>query len=418
MKNSSDRNRYVKRIISKKILNLFENFPIVVVVGARQVGKSTLLKHLFPNFSYVLFDPAIDVENARKDPELFLKNRKIPLILDEVQYAPELISLLKRKIDEDQSSGQYLLTGSQQWGVLKNVSESLAGRAVFVDLEGFSLLEIANIEEESSWLERWLENPDDFIKFKHNKIDLPNTLFEHLWIGGMPKVQFLKFENIQNFHSAYQRTYIERDIRLLANISDLQLFGRFVRLVAAFTAKEINYQELGREIGLSAKTAKRWLNLLKETFQWYEYPPYRGNVIKRISSKPKGYFADTGQVCFSQSIATPTSLGSHPFLGSIFETAVVNEIRKQCSWMNMPPNIYHWKMHSGAEVDLILERDGKYFPMEIKVKSRPNKFDTLGIKAFRNSYPNLKIEKGLIIAPCEEFMQISDNDYQLPWNSL
>lgn len=411
-------NGYVKRIISKKILNLFENFPIIVIVGARQVGKSTLLKHLFPNFSYVLFDPSIDIENARRDPELFLKNRKTPLILDEVQYAPELISLLKRKIDEDQSSGQYLLTGSQQWGVLKNVSESLAGRAVFVDLEGFSLLEIANIENEYSWVERWLNNPDDFIKSEHKKIDLPNTLFEHLWVGGMPKAQFLKIENVPNFHAGYQRTYIERDIRLLADVSDLQLFGRFVRLVAAFTAKEINYHELGREIGLSSKTAKRWLNLLKETFQWYEYPSYKGNIIKRISSKPKGYFADTGQVCFSQSIATAISLGSHPLLGAIFETAVINEIRKQCSWMNMAPNIYHWRAHSGAEVDLILERDGKYFPIEIKVKSRPNRFDTLGIKAFRESYPHLKVEKGLVIAPCKEFLQISDNDYQLPWNSI
>jgi uncharacterized protein len=179
--------RYIERALSKRLLSLSKQFPCVVLVGARQVGKSTLLQHLFNDFQYVVFDPVIDVENARADPELFLNNREPPLILDEIQYAPEVLAPLKRRIDKAQKSGQYILTGSQQWGVIKNIAESLAGRAVFLDLEGFSLSEIAEApSQESGWLARWLADPKEFIENPSQRLKLPLTLYEHIWRGGFP----------------------------------------------------------------------------------------------------------------------------------------------------------------------------------------------------------------------------------------
>lgn len=411
--------RYIERAISRRILSLARQFPCVVLVGARQVGKSTLLQHLFNEFQYVVFDPVIDVENAKADPELFLNNRPAPIILDEIQYAPEILAPLKRRIDKNQRSGQYILTGSQQWGVIKNIAESLAGRAVFLDLEGFSLSEISDFSpQEPGWLFRWLKDPQEFIANPSQRLKLPLTLYEHIWRGGFPKAQFLPLENIADFHAAYQRTYIERDVRLLANISDLQLFGRFVRLVAALSAQEINYSELGRDLGIHSVTAKGWLNLLKEAFQWFEYPAYTGNALKRLSLKPKGYCSDTGQICFAQAVTSPHALGGHPLWGALFETAVVNEIRKQASFLSSSLNIYHWRSHGGAECDLLLERDGILYPIEIKATSRPSRGDTSGLRAFRETYPSLQSAPGLVIAPIERFQQLSENDYAMPWDSI
>ncbi len=265
---------YIPRLITNRIKKLFENFSCVVVTGARQVGKSTLLKNIYPDIPMVVFDPIHDIQNARKDPELFLNNNPPPLILDEIQYAPELVPVLKRHIDKSKKTGQYILTGSQQWGVLKQIQESLAGRAILTHLEGFSLGEIAKKQPSSLWLERYLQDPESFLSKPIERLDIQKTLYEQLWRGSLPEAQFIDLEFIYDFHYSYQSTYIEKDIRLLADISDLQSFSRFVRLVAALTAQEINYSELGREIGLTPQTAKRWLNLLVQTFEWFEIPSY------------------------------------------------------------------------------------------------------------------------------------------------
>ncbi|MCK5707888.1 MAG: ATP-binding protein [Candidatus Aureabacteria bacterium] len=410
---------YIQRHITKKLLRMFDLFPVVVITGARQVGKSTLLeKTLGQKAECVVFDPVIDVENARQDPELFLNNHKTPLILDEIQYAPELVATIKRRVDKNRTPGQFVLTGSQQWGVLKSISESLAGRAVFIDLEGFSLGEIAEIKEEKMWLAAWLHNNEDFFKKQLTRLTEQFTLYEQLWRGFLPDAQFLPIDAISIFHAAYQRTYIERDVRLLADVSDLQLFGRFFQLTAALTTQEINYSQFGRELGITPQTSRRWIDILKSTFQWFEIPAFSGNTVKRISAKPKGYITDTGIACFAQAISSARAISGHPIWGHLFETAVVADIRKQCNLMSTPPQMYHWRSHGGAEVDLLLERDGLFFPIEIKAKSQPNKSDTRGITAFRQTYPNLIISKGLVIAPTEKLIQISENDYALPWNTV
>ena len=319
---------YRQRLLTRRLRELATAFPVVVISGARQVGKSTLLQHLYGDKAgIVVFDPVVDVGNARQDPELFLANNRPPLVLDEVQYAPELIASLKREVDKDRSPGQYILSGSQQWSVLTSVSESLAGRAAFLDLEGFSLAEAAG--SEGSWLSSWIADPAKFLASPPSRLQHTRTLYESLWRGGLPDATLIEAAFVPDFHAAYQRTCIERDVRLLADVADWQLFGRFIRLCAALSAQEINRRQLGRELGVTPQTADRWLGLLKATYQWFEVPAYSGNAVKRVSGKPKGYLADTGMTCHAQLLSSPEALGGHPMLGALFETAVVAEIRKQ-----------------------------------------------------------------------------------------
>ncbi len=414
--------KYKVRALSSKILRLAEHFPCVVVSGARQVGKSTLLQHLFPGHSAVVFDPVTDIGNARQDPDLFLDNHPVPLVLDEIQYAPELVPAIKRRIDRDRAPGSYILTGSQQWSVLAAVSESLAGRAVFADLEGFSLAEIAGDSARPSWLHRWLADPAAFAEDPPPCRVPVRTLYEQLWRGWLPEANLLPPDLLPSFHAAYLRTYIERDVRVLAEVGDWQQFGRFVQLAAAMNACEINYAQLGRDIGMTPQTAQRWLALLRATFQWQELPAFSGNAVKRVSSKPKGYMADTGMACHLQQISSPAALAGHPGTGALFEGAVLAEIRKMAALEATPPALRHWRTHSGAEVDLLMERDGWIYPVEIKLASNPSRKDARGIAAFRAAHPDRKIAPGLVITPGtsgqqQALQKLSDQDYALAWNA-
>ncbi len=408
---------YHERLLTDRLLRLFDTFPVVVISGARQVGKSTLLAHtLGRRMDTVVFDPVIDVENARQDPELFLDNRPAPVILDEIQYAPELIPAIKRRVDRDRRPGRYVLTGSQQWGVLRSVAESLAGRAVFLDLEGFTLAEAVLERGARPWLDRWLADPEGFIAARPSRLPGTRTLYEQLWRGFLPEAQFIPLDTVADFHAAYQRTYIERDARLLADVSDWQLFGRFLRLAAAMTAQEINASQFGRELGITPQTARRWFGILQATFQWFEVPSFSGNALKKVSKKPKGYIADTGLACACQAISTPEAIGGHPLWGALFETACVAEIRKQCGCLSPQPRLYHWRAHSGAEVDLLIEYNGRYYPVEIKATASPSRRHTSGLTAFRKQHPHLDIAPGLVLAPVNRIQRLSEHDYALPWD--
>jgi len=395
---------------------LVEHFPVVVVTGARQVGKSTLLhQELSSEWSTVVFDPVVAVEAARGDPERFLNNRPAPLVLAEIQYVPQLVSPLKRRVDRDRSPGQYVLTGSQQWGVLRSLSESLAGRAVFLDLGGFTFSERAGLGGSPTWLAQYLEEPSLAESFP--RIQSRCSLYETLWRGALPEAGALPIDLVPDYHRAYLRTYIERDIRLLAEVSDWQLFGRFVRLISALTAQEINQAQLGRELGVAGPTSKRWLRMLSATFQWYEIPAWSRNLIKRVSGRSKGYLMDTGQICAAQVIATPHGIGGHPLYGAIFETGVVLDIARQASLQSPAPNLWHWRSHGGAEVDLIVEYGGVLYPIEIKGTSRPTRRDTSGIAAFRKSVSSKTIVgPGLVIAPVERSQRLTELDTAISWD--
>ena len=407
--------------------SLFAAFPVVVVTGARQVGKTTLLRQLFPKLDYVVFDASLDLEQARSEPDLFLKNHPAPVILDEIHYAPELVASIKRAVDAQQARpGQFLLTGSQQWQVMSTLAESLAGRVAFVELAGLSLSELAHDQPQAAsglWLSRWMaaqeqDAQQDFVAQVRNPPRFAGHLSEWLWRGFMPKAQTLDLGLVPDFWLGYHRTYVERDARLAGEVGDWHDFGRFVRLMSALTAQEINHSQLGREIGINPKTAQRWLRMMQATFQWFELPPFFANRIKRVSKSPKGYFVDTGMACHHAAISGPPALSSHPLYGALFETAMVSEIRKTLALSGGVANLYHWRASTGAEVDCIVERDGWLHPIEIKLTGQPTRKHTLGLQAFRKAHPEQRIGYGLMLCAVDQPRWISDDVLALPWNLL
>lgn len=406
---------------------LFAAFPVVVVSGARQVGKTTLLRQAYPELDYVVFDASQDLEQARREPELFLKNHPGPLILDEIQYAPELVASIKRLVDARQAQpGQFLITGSQQWQVMSALAESLAGRVAFIDLAGLSLPELGLAHASGSsrlWLSRWMAAQEagqqqDFWADSRHAERYSGGLQEWLWRGTMPRAQTLSLDLVPDFWAGYHRTYIERDARLAGEVSDWHDFGRFVRLMSALTAQEINHSQLGREIGIAPKTAQRWLHMMQATYQWFELPPYFVNRIKRVSKSPKGYLVDTGMACYHAAMSSPQALGAHPLFGALFETAMVSEIRKTLSLLGGTSNLYHWRASTGAEVDCIIERNGWLHPIEIKLTSQPTRKQTLGLQGFRKAHPEQRIGHSLLLCAVEQPRWISDEVLALPWNVL
>jgi predicted AAA+ superfamily ATPase len=414
---------YRERLLSQRLKQLTGAFPAVIVSGARQVGKTTLLRHIFPQHDYVVFDASQDLENARREPDLFLKNHPPPLILDEIQYAPELVPALKRKIDiAPQQMGQYLLTGSQQWQVLHSLAESLAGRCAFLDLHGFSIGELVHETHEThenndaGWLSAWMRGMADPLTELRQRARFGGSLPEWLWRGSLPRATDIELALIPDFWAGYHRTYVERDARLAGNVDDWQEFGRFVRLMAALTAQEINMSHLGREIGMTPQTARRWLKVMEGTYQWFSLPAYSGNPGKRVVLRPKGYLTDTGLACHHAQISSPQALSSHPLFGPLFETAMAGELLKQAAALATRPSFYHWRAAGGAEVDLVLERDGVLYPIEIKLTAAPGQRATSGIDAFRKAHAHLRVGMGALICAVEQPRWLSDTIVALPWN--
>lgn len=405
------------RTLSERLLEAVGVFRVVVLGGARQTGKTTLLKHLFPAWEVVTFDPVVDLENARADPDLFLDNHPAPLILDEVQYATEVVAALKRRVDRaGDRPGQYILTGSQQWQVMRVLAESLAGRAVFLDLHGLSVAEQAD-EPKALWLRRWLEDPGEGGLGLDGRRS-GHTVNRWLWRGTLPGALTVEDGWIPTFWDAYQRTYIERDARALAELGDWQQFGLFLRLAGALSAQEVNASQFGRDIGVTPRTARKWLDVLTGTYQWHEVPAWQGNAVKRVSGKPKGYLGDTGLLCHGQRISSPAALGGHPLLGALFETGVVNDLRRQASALPLAPGFWHWRSAGGAEVDVLLELDGCLYPVEVRLTSNPRPRDATGLAAFRAAYPGQRIAPGLVVCAAERPRRVSEQVYAVPWDWL
>jgi uncharacterized protein len=407
---------YIPRAATEKLTRLAGAFPVVVVSGARQVGKTTLLRHVFPNLDYVVFDPTRDVENARADPDLFLQNHPPPVVLDEIQYAPELAAAIKRRVDDARQPGMFLLTGSQRWQVMRSLSESLAGRAAFLDLGGLSIHEVCGDGAPADWLSRWMDDPALLVASRPPVAALGRTLWEWLWRGTMPAAHLLDADLVPDFWAGYHRTYVERDARQGGAVEDWQRFGQFVRLASALTSQEVNASQLGRDIGVTPQTARRWIGILVATFQWAQIPAFDRNAVKRVSRKEKGYFSDAGFACHHAHISSPNALGGHPLAGALFETAMVSEIRKRAAILASSIEAWHWRAAGGAEVDLILEKDGIVFPFETKLTASPSRRDCAGLAAFRRAHPDLKIAKGAILCAAERAHWITEDVAALPWN--
>ena len=401
---------YKKRLISDYIISLFSNFPVVAILGARQVGKSTLIEHLnIDKLKTFVFDPVLDQYGEKNDPEFFLQQQSFPIFLDEFQYVPALSGVIKRLIDKKKEKGLIFLSGSHQFSVIKNLSDSMAGRVAIVNLWPLSIKEIE--EGHSTFLEDLLL--DGKINIKQARTTSKN-LIDYLWRGGFPRVLELENQFVPTLYDSYLKTYIERDVKDLIDVKNVTLFSRFVALVATRTATEINYSELGRELGIDQKTALRWLSILESSFQFIAIPSFSQNTLKKITSKPKGMFIDTGMICNMLRISKPEVLLGHPMLGSLFETFVFWEIYKTVQAWPTKPNFYHYRTKAMAEIDLILEINGKCIPIEIKIKTNPNKSDVNLMNRFISENGD-KCDTGIVICNCEEPYLISTKVWAIPW---
>ena len=408
---------YRNRHVEKRLLHLKRHFKVVLLTGARQVGKSTLLAHLFPDVRMVVFDPIQDIYGARRDPDFFLDNFPPPLILDEVQFVPELLAALKRRVDRIDSPGQYCLTGSQNLSMLRSVAESMAGRVGILPLEGMTVNEVCGLGNRDGWLSTYLSAPDTLVARVNGTLGELGSLARFLWRGTLPGLLDIPDEVVPDYFRSYVQTYVERDVRLMENIRELAGFGRFLGLTGALTAQEINASQFGRDIGVTPATARNWLDLLMNTYQWLELFPYQGNTVKRLTGKRKGFLRDTGMACSLQRISSPEALAVSPMLGAMFETLMVNEVLRQGNTLAMPPQAYHWRTGGGAEVDLVLDRDAKLYPIEIKCKSNLTKHDARGLRAFRETYGGDRVMTGLIVYAGKECYRVDDQTVALPWNA-
>jgi uncharacterized protein len=407
--------QYRPRNAEPRLADLARYFRVVLVTGARQVGKSTLIERVFPEVRAITFDPLQDLYGARSDPDLFLDSLAPPLVLDEIQYAPELLPALKRRVDRSDQPGQYILTGSQNLAVLRGVAESMAGRVGILQLDGMTHLEQLGRGREGHWLDAYLSTPDQLPDKVHADPDAPGPLTRVLWRGTLPGLLDLPDEMVPAFWRAYVQTYVERDVRVMAEVKDLAIFGRFLSLQGALTAQEINDSQAGREIGVAPGTARAWRDLLSYTYQWTELFPYVGNTVKRVSGKRKGYLQDVGLASHLQRLSSPEALLVSPLRGALFETWVVNELLRASRNLTVPPQSWHWRTHGGAEVDLILERDGRLFPIEVKARTNPSKRDTRGLRAFRETYGEDRVAPGLVIHAGHEVYRLDRHTVALPW---
>jgi len=361
---------YIQRVIENTIKRYSKQFKVILLTGARQVGKSTVLKQCDPQREYVTLDDVVEREMAQKEPALFLQRHKPPVIIDEIQYAPNLLSYIKMQVDNISENGQYWLTGSQQFHLMKNVSESLAGRVGIIDMMGLSLSEISvNIDYEpfSTSLE-YIEK-----KRANHKNYTTSDIFKLIYNGFYPALN--NGENIDRnaFYNSYIRTYIERDIRDLSAVSDEMKFLKFIRIVAARTGQTIKYSELAKEVEITQPTAKNWLSILVSSNIVYLLEPYYKNINKRMTKMPKVYFLDTGLCSYLTGWSSPEVIENGAMRGAFFETFVVSEILKSFYHNGQRPLLYFYRDTTQKEIDLLLEKDGKLYPVEIKLTANPNK---------------------------------------------
>ena len=365
---------YITRHMEKPVMELNEQYPVLLLTGPRQVGKTTMLEHLIEvegkGRKKVSLDDLTLRELAKTDPKMFFQLYQPPLLIDEVQYAPELFPYIKIMVDERHQPGDFWLTGSQLFKMMEGVQESLAGRVALLHLSPLSQSEIMKRPPEPPFS---LELP--LLSERQNGRQMLNTpeVFQRIHQGGMPALVTGTYSNASIFYSSYIDTYMERDVRRLSNDIDSLKFLRFLRSVAARTSQQVNYKGIADDAEIDQTTAKNWLHVLEALGIIFLLEPYSNNVLKRTVSTPKLYFYDSGIVCYLTRWSSPETAMEGAMSGALLDNYTVAEIIKTYQNAGQEPFLYYYRDKDAREIDLILERDGKLFPIEIKKMASPPK---------------------------------------------
>ena len=403
---------YISRHMENRILELNKFYSAILLTGPRQAGKTTMLRKLAEreNFGreYVTLDDLAERDMAKNDPALFLQLHKPPVLIDEVQYAPELFTYIKIYIDKNHNPGDFWMTGSQIFRLMRGVQESLAGRVALLHMSPMSQREIigAPCVPFTTDMERLLGERD-----RIRPVTTPE-LFARLWKGSMPGLISGQFPDRNVYYSSYLSTYVERDVRDISGSVDALKFNRFVTAVAARCSQLLNYKALADDADIDMPMAKNWINILETLGIIFLLYPYSNNVLKRTIKTPKVYFYDTGLACYLTRWSSPEVVESGAMSGALLENYTVSEIMKSYQNAGLEPYLYFYRDRDAKEIDVILEGDGKLCPLEIKKTAMPDK-RLIRIFSVIDKSP-LQLGTGAILCMAEQFSALDRNNLIVP----
>ena len=400
---------YISRCIESYIKKMLSQFKVLLITGARQVGKTTMLKKcLGNNYEYIVLDDINELDLAQNDPVLFFKSHNLPLLVDEVQLAPQLFRQIKLLVDQSEQKGLVCLTGSQTFRLVQNAGESLAGRIGIIDMAGLSLRELYNI----NFLNPFIPTVE-YINKREKKLIQYENLWQKIHRGSMPELTDSNIDWNQ-FYRSYIRTYINRDIRDLINAANVTTFNKYMISLAARTGELYNAATIANDIGVSLNTVKEWTSMLEGSGIIRLVHPFERNITKRAIKTPKIYFMDTGLVCNLVGWTSPAVAQNGGMAGSLFETFIVSEILK--SYLNAGKdcsNIYFYRDHNQNEIDLVIEENAVLYPIEIKKSARPQLEMAKAVSQLK-TIPNYTVGHGTILCQINKRLELSDEVTALP----
>lgn len=404
---------YIKRHMEAAIHKAEKHFSSLLVTGSRQVGKSTLLRKVKPDLPYVTLDDPFALQAAVEQTGTFFKINPPPIIIDEVQYAPALFPYVKMRADEGREKGLFFMTGSQQFKMMKNVSESLAGRVGLLNLLGLSMRELRAEDFSVPFV------PSDAFLSARRAHAQPLD-YKYMWDfihrGSLPEMHATEMD-WQMFYGAYTKTYIERDVRELTQISDKLKFLKFMTVLAANIGNLLNLASVSRDVGISQPTVERWLSILCTSNIVYLLEPYHNNVTKRAIKTPKLYFMDTGLAAYLTKWNTPEVLEHGAMAGAFFENFVIVEIMKSYYNAGQEPPIYFYRDKEQREIDLLIHQDGMLYPIEIKKHADPHKRDIAAFDVV-DKLPDIKRGNGCVVCAYNNLLPLPEKDFVVPVSFL
>ena len=423
---------YLPRHLNAALTQASRQFPVVMLTGPRQVGKTTLLKTLSAEISskeaprrYVTLDDPMLLSLAQEDPALFLQRFPPPLLIDEIQYAPGLLPLIKAAVDRQGGAssktgkGQYWLTGSQPFHLMRGVSESLAGRVAALHLQGLTLAESMGLGASAHAFLPVCENAGDPLSQANHPLCTPPDdqtplawIFNVIWRGSFPALHAEETIDHDLFYASYLQTYLQRDVRDLTQVGDLSTFTRFLRSAAARTAQLLNLAEMARDVGIAPNTARQWLSILQASGVVWLLEPYHTNLSKRIVKAPKLYFLDTGLASYLTQWSSPATLEAGDFAWAKFENWVVCEILKSWWHSGQEAPLYYYRDRDGKEIDLLIVRNGTACPIEIKKTAQPGRDAIRHFSVLENS--GLSVGSGAVICLCAERLPLTPQVDAIP----